>query len=95
MSVPTLERQNSAAHPLQCGRKIVAVLFRTTGLAAIVRRNPAVIVDSGNWISASNALEDTTKNNLVQSATRLVYKDESGYPPAFRPHTTLRVRRSQ
>jgi hypothetical protein len=44
-------RKDSAAHQLECAKKIVNILFELTGLSTILREPPAVIVGAGNWIS--------------------------------------------
>ncbi len=77
MPVPAPLQENPAAHQLQCARKIVAVLFRATGLAAILRAEPVVIVGAGNWISF-----DARQPLSLSAVLQLM---ESGGRPAFLP----------
>ena len=84
MPVPALLQENPAAHQLQCARKIVAILFRATGLTAILRAEPEVIVGAANWISF-----DAGQPISLDAVLRLT---EPGGRPAFLPDVFRRRR---
>ena len=77
MALRTKSEGDSAAHELDCAQQIVRILFENTGLMAIIRNPPAVIVGTGNWISF-------TVDQAVSSETVLGLRDPSG-EPAFVP----------
>ena len=50
ISTSRLQR-DLATDQLECAQRVVGILFEKTGLSAILRRSPTVIVGAGNWIS--------------------------------------------
>ena len=71
MATRTQSEAHSAAHELDCAQQIVRILFERTGLPAIIRNLPAVIVGAGNWISF-------TADQAVSSETVLGLRDPGG-----------------
>ena len=71
MALRSKSQGDSAAHELDCAQRIVRILFERTGLPAIIRNPPAVIVGAGNWISF-------TVDQAVSSETVLGLRDPAG-----------------
>ena len=71
MGLRTKSEGDSAAHELDCAQQIVRILFENTGLMAIIRHPPAVIVGAGNWISF-------TVDQAVSRDTVLGLRDPAG-----------------
>jgi len=67
--------RDSETHQLDCATQIVSTLFERTGLSAIIRNAPAVIVGVGNWISfkADQALSLETVLGLSDPSGKFAF----------------------